>query len=325
MRAVVPAKAGGPEVLRLVERPVPTPGPGEVLIEVAFAGVNRHDCNQRSRGTAPAGATDILGLEVSGRVTALGEGTRGLDIGDAVCALINGGGYADYALAEAGLVLPIPAGLSLQQAAALPEALFTAWLNLVELCQVEAGETVLIHGGASGVGLIAMQLAKALGATVYATAGSDARCAFCVTHGARMAFNYKTEDFVEALRGATAGRGADIILDMAGGLYAERNLKALAPDGRITHLSSGTEPLYAIPLSLLLQKRARVTGAQLRPLPSERKLAIAEGLGSKIWPLLGKEISAVVDRVYAVEDAEDAHRRLEAGENLGKILLRPRQ
>lgn len=323
MHAIAPREAGGPDVLEMQERPVPAPGRGQVLIAIAFAGVNRHDCNQRTRGTPPAGATDILGLEVSGRIVAVGPGVTEWVAGEEVCALIDGGGYAQYALADAALVLPVPAGFSLEQAAAVPEALFTAWFNLIGLCNLGEGETVLIHGGASGVGLMAMQLAASLGANVYATAGSDERCALCVRHGAIAAFNYKSEDFVAAIAEATAGRGADVIVDMAGGLYAERNLRALATDGRITHLASGIEPTYSIPLGLLMQKRARITGAQLRPLPAAQKHKIAQDLRAEVWPLLGTQIVPVIDSVLPLQDASDAHRRMEAGENLGKLLLAP--
>ncbi|RYG88318.1 MAG: NAD(P)H-quinone oxidoreductase [Alphaproteobacteria bacterium] len=321
MRAVFPREAGGPDVLMVEERPVPSPGEGQVLVEVAFAGVNRHDCNQRARGTAPAGATDILGLEVSGRVAAVGPGVTAPQLGDEVCALTNGGGYAEYVLADAALCLPVPAGMSRQAAAALPEALFTAWLNLVELCEIQAGETVLVHGGASGVGLITIQLAQLFGADVLATAGTDPRVELCMLKGARAAFNYRETDFVEGVLKGTAGRGADIIIDMAGGLYAERNLRALAQDGRVTHLSSGGHPTFAAPLSLIMQKRARITGAQLRPLPGRRKHDIANLLKQRVWPELGKRIVPEVDRVFSLEEATSAHRRLESGENIGKVLL----
>jgi putative PIG3 family NAD(P)H quinone oxidoreductase len=324
MRAVVPRTAGGPDVLTVETRPVPVPGAGQVLVQVLFAGVNRHDCNQRTRGTPPAGATEILGLEVSGRVVAIGSGVTAMQVGDAVCALTDGGGYADYVLADAALCLPSPAHLSPESAAALPEALFTAWLNLVELCGLQRGETALIHGGASGVGLIAIQLARLLGATVLATAGTAQRVALCTSSGAHMAVNYRETDFVEAVLGETAGRGADVIIDMAGGLYAERNLRALAPDGRITHLSSGGQPAYKAPLSLIMQKRARITGALLRALPAPRKHAIAAALRRDVWPYLGLQITPTIDRVFPLEDAPAAHRRLEAGENNGKILLRGR-
>jgi NADPH2:quinone reductase len=206
-------------------------------------------------------------------------------------------------------------------AAALPEALFTAWFNLVELCRLRSGDTLLVHGGASGVGLIAIQLGVALGATVYATAGSSNRCAVCVDAGATAAFNYREEDFVVALQSATAGRGVDVILDMAGGLYAERNLQALAADGRITHLASGMAPNYTILLSLLMQKRAQVTGGQLRPLPIARKLEIAAHLRQTVWPLLGVQIIPVLDQVFVLDQAVTAHTRMEAGLNAGKILL----
>lgn len=325
MRAIVPRTAGGPEVLSVVRRRIPSPRPGEVLIEVSFAGVNRHDCNQRIRGTAPAGATDILGLEVSGHVVAVGEGVTRVIPGDVVCALTNGGGYAEYAIADAALCFPIGPSLSLNTAAAIPEALFTAWLNLVELCSLKDGETVLVHGGASGVGLIAIQLARHLGAKVLATAGTARRVELCMSHGAHAAFNYRETDFVGKVLENTSGRGADVIVDMAGGLYAERNLHALAADGRITHLSSTNQPSYSAPLPLIMQKRARITGALLRPLPAPRKRAIAAALQDMIWPVLGSKITPVVDRSFPLEQAATAHSRLETGENVGKVLLAIRQ
>lgn len=322
MRAVAPTAGGGPEVLQVQIRPVPGPGPNDVLIAVAFAGVNRHDCNQRQRGTAPVGATDILGLEVSGRVAAIGSQVKELHLGDEVCALVDGGGYSEFAVADSRLVLPKPDSLSLEQAAALPEGLFTAWLNLVCLCGLSDGDAVLVHGGASGVGLMAMQLARSMGAQVYATAGTDERCDFCMQNGASAAFNYKRGDFVEEVRSATGGKGVDIIVDMAGGLYAERNLRALAQDGRITHLASGIEPTYSVPLRLVMQKRARITGALLRPLPAEKKHEMARQLRERAWPLLGSQITPVLDTTFPLNEVVDAHERMERGENYGKILLR---
>ena len=321
MRAVVPSGPGGPDVLRIDRRGTPKPGPGEILIRVAYAGVNRHDCNQRQRGAPPPGATDILGLEASGHVAACGAGVATYGIGDRVCALTNGGSYADYVIADAELVLPVPEGLTDGAAAALPEALFTAWFNLVEICSLKAGEIVLIHGGASGVGAIAIQLARLLGARVFATAGSEAKCAFACQQGAESCFNYRSQDFVAALQQATGGYGADIIIDMAGGLYAEKNLHALARRGRLTHLSSGQEPIFSAPLGLIMQKQAVVTGALLRPLERERKVAIAREIQSHVWPRIGHDIVPAIDKIFPLEGAAEAHAYMEAGSNRGKILL----
>jgi putative PIG3 family NAD(P)H quinone oxidoreductase len=321
MRAVVPSGPGGPEVLRIDRRGTPKPGPGEILIRVAYAGVNRHDCNQRQRGAPPPGATDILGLEASGHVAACGAGVATYGIGDRVCALTNGGSYADYVIADAELVLPVPEGLTDGAAAALPEAVFTAWFNLVEICALKAGDVVLIHGGASGVGAIAIQLARLLGARVFATAGSEAKCAFACQQGAESCFNYRSQDFVAALQQATGGYGADIIIDMAGGLYAEKNLHALARRGRLTHLSSGQEPIFSAPLGLIMQKQAVVTGALLRPLERERKVAIAREIQSHVWPRIGHDIVPAIDKIFPLEGAAEAHAYMEAGSNRGKILL----
>ncbi|MDB5651970.1 MAG: quinone oxidoreductase, family protein [Hyphomicrobiales bacterium] len=320
-RVVVPSGPGGPEVLKLEERPLPIPGAGQVLIRTAFAGVNRHDCNQRQRGTPPPGATDVLGLEVSGEIVDVGPDVMEHRIGTRVCALVNGGGYADYAIAEDSLTLSVPDALSPEAAAALPEALFTAWLNLFELCELKPGETVLIHGGASGVGVLATQLANAFGATVFATAGSDDKCSFCTTNGAVKCFNYRNEDFVAGILQETNGRGADVILDMAGGLYAEKNLRALAMGGRVSHLTSGKPPTYTVPLSLIMQKQARITGALLRPLAFADKQRIAKRLKSDVWPLLGTAIVPVIDSIVPLEEVLAAHHRMEAGLNKGKILL----
>lgn len=322
MIAVYPARAGGPDALELGSRPAPAPRAGQVLIHVDFAGVNRHDCNQRQRGKPPAGATDILGLEVAGEIAACGEGVEDMRVGARVCALVNGGGYAEFVAADAELALPVPQVASLETAAALPEALFTSWHNLVEICGLQSGETLLVHGGASGVGSMAIQLGRLLGARVLATAGDDARCAFARSQGATHCFNYRTQDFVAGAMEATGGRGADVILDMAGGLYAERNLQALARRGRIAHLSSGQEPVYAAPLALIMQKEARVTGSLLRPLERERKALVARRLREIVWPEIGRSVAPAIHKIFALQDAAAAHAEMEAGANMGKILLR---
>ena len=239
MTAISILRAGGPEVLQPATRPVPAPAASQVLIKVAYAGINRHDCGQRIRGFGPRGATDIPGLEVAGEVVATGPGATRWKAGDSVCALVNGGGYAQYCIAAEPVTMPIPGAFDLRQAAALPEALFTAWLNVFMLGRLEAGEWLLVHGGSSGVGTTAIQLARLTGANVVATAGNAAKCAVCVKLGAAAAINYHAEDFVAGVQGTTQGHGADVILDMVGGNYAKRNLEALATDGRLVHLSGG--------------------------------------------------------------------------------------
>jgi len=321
MTAIVITAAGGPEVLRPHTREVPQPTANQVLIRVHTAGVNRHDCGQRQRGTPPAGATDIPGLEVSGQVVAAGSGVTRWQPGALVVALVNGGGYAEYCIAEARLTLPKPEQLDELGSAALPEALFTVWHNLFEICRLQPGEWLLVHGGASGVGTIAIQLARHFGAFVIATAGSAEKCDVSKQLGAHEAANYNEEDFVAVAKVVTHGRGVDVILDMTGGLYAERNLDALAPDGRITHLTSAHEPRFNVPIHAILQKRAVITGSMLRPLPIERKAAVADELWARVWPLLGRSINPVIDSVFPLEGAAQAHERMEAGRNIGKILL----
>ena len=321
MTAIEITAAGGPEVLRPCLRDVPQPAAGQVLIRVHAAGINRHDCGQRRRGAPPPGATDIPGLEVSGEVVRAGDGVTRWQPGAMVVALVNGGGYAEYCLAEERLSLPLPEQLDDLVSAALPEALFTAWHNLFELCQLQAGEWLLVHGGASGVGTIAIQLARHFGVFVVATAGSAEKCEMCRTLGAHEVANYNEEDFVAVAKVATHGRGVDVILDMTGGLYAERNLDALAPDGRITHLTSAYEPRFNVPINLIMQKRAVITGSMLRPLPLERKAAVADELWRRVWPLLGRSINPVIDSILPLEAVREAHERMEAGRNIGKILL----
>jgi putative PIG3 family NAD(P)H quinone oxidoreductase len=292
-----------------------------MLIETRFAGVNRHDVNQRARGSGPAGSTDILGLEVAGLIAAVGEGLSPERVGEEVCALVDGGGYGQACIADAGLVMPRPPGLSLQEAAALPEALFTGWFNVIELGRLKAGDWLLVHGGASGVGSLTIQLAKLLGAHVIATAGSDSKCEACRAFGADAAVNYRAEDFVAAVRETTGGRGVDVILDMAGGDYAERNLAALAMDGRILHLASGQTPVWSAPLRLIMEKRAIVSGSLLRPLPLARKSAIAAQLVQHVWPSLGGSIRPRIDTVFPLREAQAAHAHMETAAHVGKILI----
>ncbi len=323
MRAITIAGPGGPEQLVPVVRPLPVPGGRELLIAVEYAGVNRHDAGQRRRGHPPAGATDIPGLEVSGTVVATGEAVTRVGIGDRVCALVNGGGYAPYCLADERTTLPLPPGFGMREAAALPEALYTLWHNLIELCAIAPGDWLLVHGGTSGVGSIGMAFARWLGARPVATCGSDDKCAVALSMGALAACNYQRDDFVPWIAEVTGGHGADVILDMAGGTYAVRNLQALALDGRITHLTGAIEPAYHVPLELLMRKRARVTGSLLRPLSIERKARITEGLLARLWPQMAGLIVPRIDHEFSLDEAVAAHQRLERGEAIGKILLRP--
>jgi len=321
MTAILIARAGGPEVLQPTTRAVPQPGAGQALIKVAFAGVNRHDCGQRNRGFGPPGATDIPGLEVAGEVVAIGPGVARWKPGDRVCALVNGGGYAQYCIAAEALTLPIPDGFDLKQAAALPEALFTAWLNVFMLGRLKAGEWLLVHGGSSGVGTMAIQLARLEGASVVATAGSAAKCDACEKLGAGSALNYREEDFVAGVKRATAGHGADVILDMVGGTYAKRNLEALAADGRLVHLSGGNGAEFRVPVSAIMAKRAIVTGSQLRASPLSLKIEIARQVRDRVWPHLGTRVTPIIDSIIPLAQAASAHARMESSVHIGKILL----
>jgi len=321
MQAVSLTGPGGPEVLHLEQRPIPEPGAGEVLIEVAYAGINRHDCEQRSRGYPPLQATDILGLEVAGRVTAVGVGVTRWRVGDRACALVNGGGYAQYCIAAEPLVLPIPAGLDLAQAASLPETLFTAWLNVFMLGRLAAGEWLLVHGGSSGVGTMAIQLGRLVGAQVLTTAGSAEKCAACVSLGAAEAINYRELDFVEEVRRATAGHGADVILDMVGAEYARRNVDALATGGRLVHVKRGVDVDFCAPFDAIMTKRAIVTGSRLRISPLDLKTEIARQLLERVWPHLGGAVRPVVDSVFPLAQVRAAHAHMESSRHIGKILL----
>ena len=320
MNAIEITKAGGPDVLTLVTRPVPTPGAGQVLIKVAYAGINRHDCGQRNRGFGPKGATDIPGLEVSGEVVAIGAGVTRWKAGDAVCALVNGGGYAQYCIAQQEVTLPIPPGFDMKHAAGLLETLMTAWQNVFMIGQLKAGEWLLVHGGSSGVGSLAIQLARLTGANVAATAGNAAKCAFCLKIGAQAAINYKIQDFVAEVQKVTGGHGADVILDMAGAAYAKRNLEALAMDGRVVHVSSG-EREYSVPLSAIMAKRAIISGSGLRSAERARKVEIVRQLNERVWPHLGAKVKPIIDSVLPLARACDGHARMEASEHIGKILL----
>jgi len=323
MTAIEIAKPGGPEALQPARRPVPAPGAGEVLIRVVAAGINRPDILQRQGGyPPPPGASDIPGLEVAGRIVAVGDGTEPWQVGDPVCALVAGGGYAEYCIAPAAQCLPLPGKLDMTQAAALPETFFTVWTNVFDRGRLKSGETFLVHGGSSGIGTTAIQLAHAFGARVIATAGSAEKCAACRKLGADIAINYHDEDFVAKSMEATGGRGADVILDMVGGDYILRNLKCLAVEGRlvqIAFLKGSTAEINLLPLML---KRQTVTGSTLRPRSVAEKGVIAESLREKVWPLLeAGRIAPVIHATFPLAQAAEAHRLMESSAHVGKIVL----
>ncbi len=323
MTAIEITEPGGPEVLRPVERPRPAPGVGELLIEVAAAGVNRPDVLQRQGGyPPPPGASDIPGLEVAGTVAALGPGAHGWQLGDPVCALVTGGGYAEYCVAPTAQCLPVPEGFDMVQAAALPETCFTVWTNVFQRGRLQAGERFLVHGGSSGIGTTAIQIAAARGARVFATAGTADKCAACERLGAERAINYRDEDFVAVIKELTGGEGVDVILDMVGGDYIQRNIKALRTEGRIVFIAFLGGSKAEIDFLPLMLKRATITGSTLRPRSVEQKSAIADELRAEVWPLLNAgRIAPVIDSTYPLADAADAHRRMEGGEHIGKIVL----
>lgn len=324
MNAITIARAGGPEVLEPVTRPLPKPGDGQVLIKIAFAGINRHDCGQRIRGFGPPGATDIPGLEVAGEVAAVGTGVSRWKTGDKVCALVNGGGYAQYCLAAQEVTMPIPERFDLKLAASLPEALFTAWLNVFILGRLKENEWLLVHGGSSGVGTIAIQLARLIRAKVVATAGNAAKLEVCRKLGAAAAINYREQDFVAATKEATGGHGADVILDMVGGRYAKRNIDSLAMDGRLVHLSGGDGTEFCVTIPAIMAKRAIVTGSQLRVSALEVKKTIVREVMDRVWAHLGTAVTPLIDSIMPLADAAKAHARMETSEHIGKILLEVR-
>ncbi len=323
MRAVAISAPGGPEVLVEGEHETPRPGPGEILIRVRAAGVNRPDVLQRKGAyPPPPGASPLPGLEVAGEVAALGEGSGRWKVGDAVCALTNGGGYAEYVTVHGTNALPVPEGFSMREAAALPETFFTVWHNVFERGALRPGETLLVHGGSSGIGTTAIQLATALGSRVIATAGSPEKCAACEDLGAARAVNYRTEDFVAVAKEVTAGKGVDMILDMVGGDYLARNIHAAAPDGRIVLIATQGGAEAAADLGRLMVKRLTLTGSTLRPRSVEFKGEIAEALEARVWPLLAaRRIAPVMDRQFPLREAAEAHRRMEEGSHIGKIVL----
>ena len=323
MRAIEISTPGGPEMLRPGQRPVPAPAAGEVLIEVAVAGVNRPDVLQRKGGYAPPpGASDIPGLEVAGTVVALGPQTSGWKVGDEVCALVTGGGYAEYVAAPAVQCLPIPKGLTLEQAASLPETFFTVWVNVFERGGLKGDETLLVQGGSSGIGVTAIQMAHALGHRVFVTAGSAEKCAACEKLGATRAINYREEDFVAVIKQLTDGRGVDVILDMVGGDYVPRELACLATDGRLSLIAFLGGTKTSLDLSDILRRRLTITGSTLRPRPVEFKATVAQALREKVWPLIeAGKIRPVIYKTFALEDAAGAHSLMESSEHVGKIML----
>ena len=322
MTAVVLDGFGGPEVLKADKVARPRPGQGEILIEVQAAGVNRPDVLQRKGAYPPPnGAPAWPGLEVAGTVAELGEGVDGHVVGESVMALLPGGGYAEFAVAPAGSVLPVPAGVSMVEAAAMPETFFTVWHNVIERGGLMAGETLLVHGGASGIGTTAIQLARARNARVVATAGSAEKCARLVELGADRAVNYHTEDFVEIVREATGGRGADVILDMVGGDYLARNLKAAAADARIVQIAFLRGQKAELDIGLLMAKRITVTGSTLRARDAAFKAGIAQAIETHVWPLVEEgRVRPVIDRTFPLEEAAQAHRAIDA-DHFGKIVL----
>jgi len=322
MVAIDPAGPGGPDVLVPVERPVPDPGPDEVLIRVAAAGVNRPDVMQR-RGLypPPPGAPSVPGLEVAGTIVAAGRGAAREMIGERVCALVAGGGYAEYALAHADLCLPVPPGYTMVEAAALPETFFTVWTNLFGLGGAKAGDTVLVHGGTSGIGTTAILLGRAFGLSMIVTAGSAAKCARALEIGAAHAIDYRTEDFVARVAAITGGRGVDAVLDIVGGDYVARNLACLAEEGRHVSIAIQRGPTAEIPLWPVMAKRLVLTGSTLRPRPLAFKAGLADALLREVWPKLGPALRPVIDSTFPLARAADAHRRMEAGEHVGKIVL----
>ena len=324
MKHIAIMEFGGPEVLRLVSGETPAPGPGQVLIKVAAAGINRPDVMQRQgKYPPPPGASDIPGLEIAGAVAAVGEGVAWPSRGDEVCALVAGGGYAELAVADAALCLPVPKGLSVLEAAALPETFFTVWSNLFDRAGLKAGESALIHGGSSGIGTTAIQLAKAFGATVFTTAGNEDKCRVCRELGADRAVNYNKEDFVSVCKDATAGRGVDVILDMVAGDYVNRNIEVAAAEGRYVFIAGLKGFSAQVSVRSIMLKRLQLTGSTLRPRPVAFKAAIAAALRQHVWPLLeAGKIKPVVHAALPLREASAGHRMMEASEHIGKIMLR---
>jgi NADPH:quinone reductase len=326
VRQIQIEKPGDPEVLMLASGSKPAPARGEVLIRVEAAGVNRADALQRKGAYAlRPGVSPILGLEASGTIEAIGEGVQRWKAGDSVCALLTGGGYAEYAVTPEVQCLPIPRGLSMIEAASLPETFFTVWLDVFDFGGLKPGESLLVHGGSSGIGITAIQLAHSLGSTVYATAGSDAKCDACRNLGAAEAINYRTADFQKEIQRVTANRGVDVILDMVGGSYTPKNLRILAANGRLVHINYMESPKAEIDLALICARHLTITGSGLRPQPVEKKAEIAHALEKTAWPLIeAGKIKPVIDKVFPLEQAAEAHRLMESSTHIGKIVLKVR-
>ena len=323
MVAIEISTPGEPEVLVPVERPTPRPAAGEVLVKVAAAGVNRPDVMQRrGRYPPPPGASDIPGLEIAGTIAALGDGVSGWRVGDAVCALVAGGGYAAYCVAPAPQCLPVPRGLDLVAAAAIPETFFTVWTNVFERGRLVRGESILVHGGSSGIGTTAIQLARARGSRVFATAGSAEKCRACEALGAERAINYREEDFVAVVRQLTGGRGADVVLDMVGAEYFTRNLDVLAIEGRLVEIATLRGAKAELTIPTIMQRRLTITGSTLRPRSVVEKGAIARALRTRVWPLLESgAVKPIIYKTFPLTHAAEAHRVMEAGEHIGKLVL----
>lgn len=323
MRAVEIAKPGGPEVLQPVERPLPAPRPHEILVKVAAAGVNRPDVLQRSGNyPVPADASDLPGLEVAGEVISVGSSAKIFKPGDKVCALVHGGGYAEYCVAPEVQALPVPKGLSLVEAASLPETFFTVWSNVYDRGKLAPGESLLVQGGTSGIGVTAIQMAAATGNRVFATAGSDEKCAACVRLGAEKAINYRTQDFAAEIKAATGGKGVDVILDMVGGDYVPKELKCLADEGRLVFIAFLRGHKTELDINEVMRRRLTLTGSTLRPRPVEYKGHLARNLREKIWPLIeAGKIKPQIYKTFPLEQAADAHRLMESSQHIGKIVL----
>ncbi|MDG1290677.1 MAG: NAD(P)H-quinone oxidoreductase [Lentibacter sp.] len=321
MRAIEITEAGAPEVLKLAERARPVPRHGEILIKVAYSGVNRPDALQRAGAYAPPkGASDLPGLEASGEVAAIGAGVSEWAVGDKVCALLPGGGYAEYVTTPAAHALPVPKGMSLKEAACLPETFFTVWTNVFQRGGLKAGERFLVHGGSSGIGTTAIQLASAFGARVFTTVGNEDKANACRALGAERVMNYRNEDFVEVLK---AEGGANLILDMVGGEYIPRNIRALADDGRLVQIAFLTGPKVELNFAQIMARRLTLTGSTLRPQSELAKAKIADELREQVWPLLDMgRVAPVMDQEFALEDAAKAHARMEGSTHIGKIVLK---
>jgi NADPH:quinone reductase len=323
MRAVAAKGAGGPEVLQVEQRPLPQPGQGEILVRVHAAGVNRPDVIQREgHYPPPPGAPDTFGLEIAGEVAALGAGADTFSVGDTVMALVPGGGYADYAVVAQDNALPVPQGMSMIEAAAFPETYFTVWTNVFDRGGLQAGETILIHGGSSGIGTTAIQLAKAFGARVFVTAGSAEKCEACRKLGADLAINYREQDFVKEVKAATEGKGVELILDMVGGDYIERNYECAAVEGRIVQIAFLKPPKVEVDFRRLMVKRLHHTGSTLRPRTIAQKAEIARSLREKVLPLVeAGRCKPIIDSTFALDDVVAAHARMDSSQHIGKIVL----